>query len=263
MKADVLLADHSIKLNVVGRSLDLSRADIWRYLDKESEAKDTELLIKLDTVKMKNDIDVNDVVMRIRCDKIKCYDGFLESRIGTKPLKMEMTSKENSEHWRIASGNAGAFFQALGVYDKMQAGSIVVTVNTSRQEVKAGEQISIIDGDFLINKFVIVDNPFITKMLSFGSLQGLLDSIKKKQHVSFTSMDGKFGYKNNILNIIDAKAQGVFFDFTMKGYVDTDHREFGLKGRVIPSLYGLNNLVRKLPVVGNLLQFFYSIKDSY
>ncbi len=263
MKADVLIGDHSLKLNVVGRSLDLSRADIFRYLDKESDAKDTELLIKLDSVKMKNEVEVSDVILRIRCDKVKCYDGFLESRIGTKPLKMEMASKENSEQWRISTENAGAFFNALGIYQKMQAGSLVLTVNTSRQEVKAGEQISIIDGDFAINKFVIVDTPFVTKMLSFSSIQGLLDSIKTKKHVSFTVMNGGFGYKNDILRIADAKGEGVFFDFTMKGYVDTSHREFGLKGRVIPSLYGLNNLVRKLPVVGNLLQFFYSIKDSY
>lgn len=263
VKADVILGDHSIKLNVVGGYLDLSNADILRYLDKEAEATDTELLIKLDAVKMKNDIEISDVIMRIRCDKTKCYEGFLESRIGTKPLKMEMAARDNAEQWLITTGNAGAFLSSLGMYQKMHAGSLALVVNTSRGEVRAGEQISIIDGNFSISKFVIIDTPFVTRMLSFGSLQGLTELINNKKHVSFMAMKGQFGYKDGILSIDDAKGEGAFFDFTMRGTINTAHKEFKLKGAVIPSFYGANSIIRKIPIIGRITQVPYFIKDNY
>ena len=72
--------------------------------------------------------------MSIRCDKIKCYYGEMDSKIGTQSFRMHLSTQGNTEQWEVSSTNAGALFKALGMYDSMRAGSLMLIVNTSRKD---------------------------------------------------------------------------------------------------------------------------------
>ena len=88
--------------------------------------------------------------------------------------------------------------------------------------------------------------------MSFVSLPGLMSAITNNKNISFTEMKGKFSYKDNIVNIYDGSATGAFLDLTIKGIIFTDEHKVKIKGTVIPSLYGINTIVHKIPVIGTI-----------
>lgn len=260
--AEFVFGDGLLKVDISGTSLDMSRANMMKFLDKSADSRDTDININLKTIKMKNDIWIDNFLMNVLCDKVKCYRGAIDSRIGSRSFKMSLESKDNEEDWQFYTTNAGALLKAIGVYTKMLAGNMMININTSRQEVRVGEQINILDGDFSLSKFVITDMPFLTKMISFTSLKGIMP-FNSNNKVNFVKMNGKFGYRDGVVKIKDNYCEGQNFNFTMSGSIDTNEQIYKLKGFIIPSVYGFNTIFRKIPVVGNVISAPYFLKDKY
>ena len=134
----------------------------------------------------------------------------------------------------------------------MKAGIMLVILNTKRQEVKTGEIVPILDGTFTFRNFVVVDTPFLTRLVSFVSLPGLTNLITNNKDVIFKVMNGKFDYGKDIINITESAAEGPFFDFTLTGKINTLQHKIDIGGNVIPSMYGLSTLLKSIPVLGKV-----------
>lgn len=263
LKANFILGHNSLKAYVSGSSLDLSKANMMRFLDKEADSRETELDINIKTIRMKNDIWLDDFLLNISCDKVRCYRGMMDSKIGTRSFKMNLDSTASeAEEWKISTTNAGAILRAVGIYNKMLAGNMILNIHTNRKQVKAGEPISIINGEFNLNKFVITDMPFLSRMISFTSLKGIMP-FRNNNRVNFVKMNGAFGYKDGIISVARSLCEGQNFNFTMEGSINSNTKTYKLKGFVIPSIYGFNSFIRKIPVIGNIISAPYFIKDSY
>jgi uncharacterized protein YhdP len=196
----------------------------------------------------------------------------MNSKIGTQSFTMNLNNEGAKEEWRVSSTNAGALMKGLGMYDNVKAGNLMLVVGASRQEAKAGEQINIIKGRFTLQKFVTTKTPMLTRMVSFISFPGLMSSFSKNQNIAFKEMQGIFSYKDNKITIEDASAEGAFFDFTMKGSIDTAERVAQLKGQVTPSFFGVNTIAGNIPIIGQissgghrkgLISAPYFVKTSY
>lgn len=253
LKADLTFGDHFLKANISGQKLDLSRANMMNFLSKNADSQNTDLDVQIARIKIKNDVQLDDFVMKIRCDRQKCYDGSMNSKIGTQSFTMNLNNEGAKEEWRVSSTNAGALMKGLGMYDNVKAGNLMLVVGASRQEAKAGEQINIIKGRFTLQKFVTTKTPMLTRMVSFISFPGLMSSFSKNQNIAFKEMQGIFSYKDNKITIEDASAEGAFFDFTMKGSIDTAERVAQLKGQVTPSFFGVNTIAGNIPIIGRIL----------
>lgn len=262
LTAHFVLGHESLKLDLSGASLDLSKANLMNFLNKSADARDTDITINIGKIKMKNDIWIDNFLMNIVCDKTKCYRGAIDSKIGTRSFKMSLAAKENQEEWQFYTTNAGALLKAVGIYTRMLAGNMMLNISASRKEERAGEQISILDGEFNIKKFVITDMPFLTRMISFTSLKGVMP-FNNNNKVNFVKMEGVFGYKDGVIQVQNSICEGQNFNFTMDGSVNTNSKIYKLKGFIIPSIYGFNSLLRKIPIIGNVVSAPYYIKDSY
>ncbi len=80
-----------------------------------------------------------------------------------------------------------------------------------------------------------------------------MSAITNNHNIRFEKMAGKFGFKDGILKIEDGGAEGAYFDFTMAGTINTNERVIKLKGSIVPSLYGINTLLKHIPIVGTIL----------
>ncbi len=272
IKADLIFGDHALKATIEGNQIDLSKTNLMRYLDKDADGRNTDLNVNLSKIKLQNGILLDNFVMRIKCDTSKCYEGMMDSSVGSKSLRMTLHDKDDTEEWKITTTNAGAILSAFGLYDKVRAGNLVLVVNTSRREVTAGNPITVTQGRFELKKFVTVGASFLTRMVSFISLPGLLRAVTDNKNISFSIFDGTFDYKDGVISITDASAEGSFFNFTMNGSIDTKTRMVKLKGGVMPSLYGISSLVGNIPVLGSIMSggrrkglIFapYTIKQGY
>lgn len=273
LKGDVNFNDNNFNARISGDNLDLSKADMMEFLQKEKEGTNIDLKIDIDNIQLKNDVKLTDFKLEIECDKVRCFNGSLDSKLANnKVLKMSLKPIGDKEEWIITSNNAGALFRGIGIYNNMRTGSMILDLKTRRKEVKKGEIIPILDGNFTFKNFAVVGNNFLTRLASFISLPGLKSLVTNNKDVIFKEMTGKFSYKNNIIKIKNSSAEGPFFDFTIEGTIDTNIHKLDLKGNVIPSLYGISTILRNIPILGKVLSgghrkgiIFapYSIRQSY
>ncbi len=261
----LLVAKDSLNAEIQGRQLDLSESNMMQFLEKEGDPKNIHLKVDVGKVRLKNNIMLNQLNLQINCNKIKCFSGSLNSRIGTKSFKMLLTDKQDLEQWIVTCDNAGALFRGIGMYNNMKAGIINLTLDTKRHKVKKGEVIPILGGTFDIKRFIATDMSFLTRMVSFVSFPGFLSFILNNKDVMFNNMTGKFNYIGNTINIVDTSATGPFFDFTMKGAIDTNKHHINLRGNIIPSFFFVSDIITKIPIIGKIFSNVvpYSMELNY
>ena len=96
------------------------------------------------------------------------------------------------------------------------------------------------------------DATTMTRMISFISLPGLVSMISGNKDIAFLGMSGTFSFQNNILSIANSSANGPYFDFTLKGNIDTKKRFMDIHGHVNPELYGISSVIGSIPIIGRI-----------
>lgn len=250
----LIFTKNRVDAKVIGNTLDLSQTEMQQFLSKTQDNVNTKIKVDINRVILKNNIALNDVLLKIKCNEKSCFKGYLDSKIGKRFLKMILNQLDNDkERWVITSNNAGAVLKGFNIYEHMKFGNMLIIINANRNKVQKGEFIPIIDGIFNLKKFTLTNTPFLTKIISFISIPGIISTITNNHDIKFIEMNGKFNYYDNIVNIIESSANGPFFDFTMLGKINTKERSIKLNGQVIPSIYNLNKLMTYFPVIGWIL----------
>ncbi|MDA9163263.1 DUF3971 domain-containing protein [Rickettsiaceae bacterium] len=273
LSAKIKMKNGFIDARLHGKTLDLSEADMLQLLEKERDSGNTKLKMDVKRVRLQDNIWLDDLSLKFECDKSRCYSGFIDSKIGSRSIEMLLTANGAEEEWLIKCGNAGAFLKGIGAYDDMKSGQMTLNIKTSRKEVRPGEIIPILNGHFTFERFVLHDAPAMSRLVSVVSLPGLVSLISGNKDIVFSGMNGDFSFKNKMLIIDNSAAEGPFFDFTLKGNIDTSARKMNLKGHVNPALYGVSSVIGVIPIIGRiftgndkhrgLMSATYEIDDSY
>ncbi len=273
LSAKIKIKNGFVDMKLRGKTLDLSEADMLQFLEKERDSGNTKLKMDIKRVRLQENIWLDDLSLQFECDKSRCYSGFIDSKIGSRSIEMLLTANGAEEEWLIKCGNAGAFLKGIGAYDDMKSGQMTLNIKTSRKEVRPGQIIPILKGHFTFQRFVLHDAPAMSRLVSVASLPGLVSLISGNKDIVFSGMNGDFSFKNNILIIDNSAAEGPFFDFTLKGKIDTRAKKMNLKGHVNPALYGVSSIVGAIPIIGRiftgndkhrgLMSATYKIDDSY
>lgn len=271
--AHVIFAnDNSLKLDISGKSFDLSSFPITDII-KDSEKKYyLNLKANVNTLYLKNNVRLRNILMSIDSTPKFLNEAIFQGNIGRRDLKMELKpNKDNDlvDRWVLYSGNAGALFRAFNIYENIKLGELKSNINIHRND---NGSVKKIDGDFLINRFYLLNNNFMTKMVSFVSLQGFLTMFSKQQEIAFQNIKGNFSHEQDITNLSKTIANGPMFGFTMEGNINHLSRLIDLKGVVTPSIYGITTLLRALPIFGEIiagvkkgaiLSTSYKIKEKF
>lgn len=241
--------------NIKGENLDLTNSDMFNFLEKEIEANkiNTKLVAKINSINLRQGINLENLDLNINCDKTKCFDGKITSKIGNKSIDMQLTAENDRENWVINVGNAGGLFKGIGAYDSMRFGNLTLKINTSRKTIKPGEILPIHEGHFVLEKFALNNNSVISRLVSFVSLPGFINMITNNKEIIFSKMTGDFSLDNGILSIKNTLAEGPFFNFSMIGNIYINQRNIDISGYVTPSLYGFSWIVKNIPLFGNML----------
>lgn len=268
LRGKITIDSHNMNTEIYGSVLDLSNSNMMEFLQKDGDTTRS-IVLKTNIYKilLQDNVILDNFDLAMKCDKVRCFSGFLNSNISNNgKLRMYLTAQESYEQWLIESDNAGALLKGLGMYSTMQNGYAKITLNTRRYKVKKDDIIPILDGKFYITRFTLTDTPFLTRLVSFVSIPGFLSSINSNKNIAFEDMNGKFSYQGNVITLYGAEAHGPFFDFTMKGNIDTNQKLIQIKGNVIPSFFFISSIVNKIPVVGKIFSKVvapYSLKMQY
>lgn len=117
-------------------------------------------------------------------------------------------------------------------------------------EAKRGSDKMLI-GHAKIRDFSIHNTPVLAKLLTVASFTGMVDLLTG-EGMTFSHFDAPFKYKNSILYVNKARAYGNVLGISFGGAYNMSNDAISIEGMIAPA-YGLNTMIGKIPLVGNLL----------
>ncbi len=105
-------------------------------------------------------------------------------------------------------------------------------------------------GKMTLKDFRVVDQPFLARLFTAGSLGGLIN-LMQGQGVVVDTLEVPFSSRNGVISIRDAHATGPAIGITGDGYIDRPRNDIALKGTLVP-LYGLNSVLGNIPLLGDV-----------
>ncbi len=142
--------------------------------------------------------------------------------------------------------SAGAFLKAVGIFDGMTGGDLIITGNYNDNG-----QSSILKGRGDITEYTVHDAPILARILSLASLTGFFDTLVGKG-IHFDRLTAPFTLSKDVITLDNAKTHGDAIGMTVEGTITFPKRTLDLQGTIVPS-YTLNSLVGKVPLVGHIL----------
>ena len=159
-------------------------------------------------------------------------------------LKVDYVPKPNKEFYlTIDSNAAGNTLRFLRIYKDMHGGNLHI-------EAKRGSDKMLI-GHAKIRDFSIHNTPVLAKLLTVASFTGMVDLLTG-EGMTFSHFDAPFKYKNSILYVNKARAYGNVLGISFGGAYNMSNDAISIEGMIAPA-YGLNTMIGKIPLVGNLL----------
>ncbi len=162
---------------------------------------------------------------------------------GHKFLKFDYIPRNEEHLLSVESNDAGATLKFLRIYDNMRSGMLRIEAKRDKNKEMVGHA--------LIREANLYNTPVLAKVLSLASLTSLVNLLTG-DGIVFTHIDVPFEYKNKVLYVNEAKANAASIGINATGFYDRGYEHYDIKGVMVP-LTGLNNLIKNIPLVGNLL----------
>ena len=112
-----------------------------------------------------------------------------------------------------------------------------------------GNEIS--TSNLTINNFKLNEAPALAKILSLADLKGLKDTLKG-DGISFDILSAQYNSDSSLMKIDEIFMIGPSISILIDGYVEKKSGLVSLRGTLVPAKT-LNNLISKIPVVGDIL----------
>lgn len=151
----------------------------------------------------------------------------------------------------IETLDAGSALRFADIYKRMYGGRLVMS-----SALNDGPQ----PGSVQIRNFSLRNEPALSSIVAQGPANSeVVDARGRKYVVQNTANDVEFDRLRAIftrtgsrIDISDAAISNPAMGFTMTGFLDTAKERTDINGTFVP-LYGLNNVVSQLPILGQLL----------
>lgn len=184
---------------------------------------------------------------KLTCSATRCGTANISGRMNDKDMHFSIMAEGKNRRLNAASGDAGAMVKALGITDSMEGGELALTGQFEDNAAGGGA----LRGKLLIKEYTLKKAPTLAKLLSLASLTGFFDTLSGNG-IAFKKLEAPFMLKDDVITLKDARAFGAAMGMTADGTITFPHGDLALEGTIVPS-YTLNNVVGKVPLVGNLL----------
>jgi hypothetical protein len=140
----------------------------------------------------------------------------------------------------LTTGDAGAMFRFTDVYSRMTGGQLVMGMDAPSAENPMQQ------GSITVRNFEVHDEAQLQRAVSTNGAP------MQRSDMSFTSMRVDFDKSPGKVVLRDGVVRGPVMGATIDGSIDYTRDELHLRGTLVP-LYGPNNLLGQLPILGMFL----------
>ena len=225
-----------------GEKINLS--DISDLLSKNDSGTTSDIKINMNVASaiMKENITIKEPKLNLICTKGNC-DGsqftgqFLED-------SSKIVAQYSGIGLEVYADNAGMFLRSIGISKSVKNGNLSFYLSPQRENGGHYGMVS-------ISNLYVKDAPLLATLLSMASLPGIVNALKN-EGVHFYKLNAPFSYKNDTIEIEESWLEGAGLGISTAGKIDIKDYKFQVEGQVIP-LYSINQRLRKIPIIGNLL----------
>lgn len=225
--------------------------------DPNSYYPQLNLSIAMDRVLLKNNVAYHSFTADILLEngdpdkmKLKAYDKKnypLTGSILPREVMGKGASKRELNPMKLTTNNGGELLRGLGIFSHGMGGSIDFN----------GEIMGWTGADFNISgRFKMYDMMLVrANKLPDTVTEGVLDGINQfvdDKGLLMKKADGRFTFKDTILDISSFKANSANLGLTLAGQYEDRTRRINMNGVVVPA-YGLNSFLGQIPLVGPIL----------
>lgn len=247
-------AQEHLKTEIVGTALDLSSANLSAWVVPKYRTKPKEIVAAFDNLYMKDDKAVSNVAMYSTYNG-KHYTGCLfQGGLGPTGfinVTLDGSDSDNvSEGWVCRANDLGYVMQALGLYRGVKSGLLDLAFDIDRIRVTQEDPAPLVHGNIRLHKFRVERIPFLLWATCPSALARLFAESK---YSNFESAYANFCILGKELSIERGNVKSFSSDIVLYKSKISPNGVL-LRGGVAPSWYGLGNLVRWTPIVGDMLE---------
>ena len=165
----------------------------------------------------------------------------------TMRLRMAPVGASSTQRDLILTANdAGALLRTLGFFENAVGGDIDITGTID--DARGG---AVVSGRIEARGFTVVRAPTLARILTIGSLEGILEILRGRSGIEFVGFDSRFTLENGALALEGGRAYGPALGITVDGKVGLVDDSVAFEGAVIPA-YNLNSILGNIPILGNI-----------
>ncbi|MCP5412570.1 MAG: hypothetical protein H6924_10665 [Alphaproteobacteria bacterium] len=170
------------------------------------------------------------------------------------PIGANIVTVPEGRRLTLTAGDAGLLARGLFAFESMRGGALSATaVLPGRATGKSdpGSKTPDFTGSLTVTDFRMVNQSFLARLFSAGSLTGLGD-LMGGEGMTLDRLTMPFSSKNNVISVNGARVAGPAIGASADGYIDRPKGVIALKGSLVPA-FGLNSFISNVPVLGDLL----------
>ncbi|TXN06760.1 PAS domain-containing protein [Methylobacterium sp. WL122] len=219
---------------------------------RDASPKDIEAEIQLGILTGFNDEALTNANVRLTLRGKDVRSAAMSAKFRSAPFVASVTKGERgAPTLAIESGDAGATLRFVDVYRRMYGGRLNLGIVLSD-----GPQAGVVQ----IREFSLRNEPALSSIMAQGpETVETVDARGRKRTVAgqgsavaFDRMRANFVRTGSRVDFSDAAISNAAMGFTLSGFLDTARERTDINGTFVP-LYGLNNIVSQVPVIGPLL----------
>lgn len=146
----------------------------------------------------------------------------------------------------LTANDAGGLLRTLGFFENAVGGDIDITGTID--DARGG---AVVNGRIEARGFTVVRAPTLARILTIGSLEGILEILRGRSGIEFVGFDSRFTLENGALALENGRAYGPALGITVDGKVGLVDENVAFEGAVIPA-YNLNSILGNIPILGNI-----------
>ena len=165
---------------------------------------------------------------------------------GGRAMEIQVRPEGANRLLTVTSDDAGAVLGFLDIYDKMRGGNLSLT------STLAGPGVA--NGNLRIVGFKLQPQTKSERVVTTaedGTRSVAIRQASVTEDTSFDRFAANFSLRQGVITVTDGIAKGPTTGATASGQIDLNSEKIKLTGTFIP-LYGLNNLVSRIPLLGEI-----------
>ncbi|MBM3546962.1 MAG: hypothetical protein FJX54_08410 [Alphaproteobacteria bacterium] len=180
-------------------------------------------------------------------------DGLVWRRIGAEGrvgvdgrFALDLSAADRLHRFHLTSLDAGAMMRAMGYYDHMVGGRLVLdgTVDIDAKGLP-------FTGDLMITDFSVVQAPALARLASLASFSGIVETLSGAG-IGFSRLSAKLIQTEERITIKESLAAGGSLGVTAHGWVERKTDAAEIEGTAVPA-YTLNRVIGAIPLIGTIV----------